>query len=57
MTTPSPRPAPETTVRHCATCERETTFVRKWVTQRAAFKHVEGRRRLAWVCVTCGGEA
>jgi len=57
MTTPSPRPAPETTVRHCATCERETTFVRKWVTQRAAFKHVEGRRRLAWLCLECGGEA
>jgi len=56
MTTPSPRPAPDTTARRCATCERETTFVKKWVTQRAAFKHVEGRRRLVLVCVTCGEE-
>lgn len=52
---PSPRPSPETTVHWCETCARETEWVKKWRNQKVAFHEFSlSRRRLAWVCMTCG---
>jgi hypothetical protein len=56
MTTPSPRPAPETKTMPCHRCERVTEHVRKSREIRPAFKHIRAQVYRAWVCVTCNSE-